>query len=257
MTTLAIQRQGGGALAILLSETRMEFLRLLRAPAFSVPVITFPLLFYVLFGVVMVPHNAGEPVLRQIFANFTVFGVMAPGLFGLGVTLAIERDRGLLQLKRALPLPPSAYLGAKLLMAMSFSAIVSLLLMVIAVTVGQVVLALTQWLTLFALAVVGALPFCGLGLLIGTLVKGQAAPALINLIYLPMSFLSGVLIPLQALPHALAVAAPIWPCYHLSQLAQAAVGGTSASGVATHILALIGMASVLFGIALRRWARLR
>ena len=41
-----------------------------------------------------------------LFATYSVFGVMAPGLFGFGVAVAIERERGWLALKRVAPMPP-------------------------------------------------------------------------------------------------------------------------------------------------------
>ena len=197
------------ALSILWVESRMEFMRLLRAPAFSVPIISFPVMFYILFALVMGPTDASGGVARHMLASFTTFGVMAPGLFGLGVSLAIERERGLLELKRALPIPAGVYLGAKLVMASMFSAIISVVLMLLAATAGHVVMELLQWCKLFVLALLGVLPFCSLGLLVGTLVKGQAAAAVVNLVYLPMSFLSGMMIPLQAMPHVLTQVAPI------------------------------------------------
>jgi ABC-2 type transport system permease protein len=235
----------------------MEFLRLLRTPSFSVPILVFPLMFYLLFGIFLGSRSGGASAARHLLANFTVFGVMAPGLFGVGVTLAMDRDRGLLELKRALPMPPGIYLAAKLTMSMVFAGIVSILVMVLAAVLGQVVLPLIQWGTLFVLAVFGVLPFCALGLLVGTLAKGQAAPAVINLIYLPMSFLSGLLMPLQVLPHVIGQLAPLWPSYHLVQLAQSVVGTAERSGVGVHLLALAGMAAVLFIAARRRLGRLR
>ncbi len=241
-------------LRVLVLEAHAECLRLLRTPAFSVPVIGFPLLFYVLFGVLLAPARASTAEGQMLLAAFTVFGVMAPGLFGLGVTLAMDRDRGLLTLKRALPMPPGAYLTAKLIMAMLFAATISLLLMLLAITVGHVVLELLQYCELLTLAMFGVLPFCGLGLLIGAFVKGQAAPAVINLIYLPMSFLSGVLLPLAALPHLFSELAPLWPAYHLAQLALSVVGrGGSRPGV--HALALAGMTVLFFCIARGRLRR--
>jgi ABC-2 type transport system permease protein len=242
---------------IFLLETRMEFLRLIRLPSFSVPILVFPLMFYVLFGIFLGSRYGGAGAGRYLLANFTVFGVMAPGLFGIGVTLAMDRDRGLLELKRALPMPPGIYLAAKLAMSMVFAAIVSILVMVLAAVLGQVVLSLTQWGTLFVLAVFGVLPFCALGLLVGTLVKGQAAPAVINLIYIPMALLSGLWMPLQMLPHVIGQLAPLWPAYHLVQLAQSVVGTAERSGVGAHLLALAGTAAVFFLAARRRLGRLR
>ncbi|MGH8207483.1 MAG: ABC transporter permease [Steroidobacteraceae bacterium] len=246
-------------LRILRLETLAEYLRLLRTPAFAVPVIGFPILFYLLFGIALIPKHASAGTGLIVLATFVAFGVMAPGLFGIGVTLAADRDRGLLALKRALPMPPGAYLTAKLLVAMLFATIEALLLMLLATTAGHVVLTPSQCALLLVVSTAGVLPFCGLGLLIGTLTKGQAAPAVINLVYLPMSFLSGVLLPLSILPHALARAAPVWPAFHLVQLTLAAVGrapaGRGGSGAAGHLLALAAMTVLFFVIARRRLQR--
>jgi ABC-2 type transport system permease protein len=244
-------------LRILWMETWTEYLRLLRTPSFSVPVIGFPLLFYLLFGVMLGPAR-GAGAGRAVLAAFIVFGVMAPGLFGLGVTLAIDRERGLLALKRALPMPPGLYLTAKLVVAMALAGVVSALLMVVAVTIGRVALGLFEGCALLVLAFIGVVPFCALGLLIGTLTKGQAAAAVINLVYLPMSFLSGVLLPLSVLPHGLARLAPLWPAYHLAQLAFTVVsrGGPADPGhAATHGVVLAGMTVLFFAIARRRLQR--
>lgn len=236
----------------------MEFLRMWRAPGFSIPVIVFPLMFYVLFALVLGPPPAAGGVARHMLAMYTTFGVMAPGLFGLGVSLAIERERGLLELKRALPIPAGVYLGAKLVMASVFAAIVSVLLMVLAATAGQVVLEALQWVKLLILAVLGVLPFCSLGLLIGTLAKGQAAAAFVNLVYLPMSFLSGLLIPLSTLPHALASVAPLWPSYQLAQVALHVVGqGDESAGCGVHIVAVAAEGLAFFALAQRRLRTLR
>ena len=96
-------------------------------------------------------------------------------MFGIGITVALDRDRGLLQLKRALPMPPGIYPAAKLVTSMVFAAVVSIALMLMAVIVGKVVLELVRWASLFILADLGVIPFRGLGLVVGALVKGQSA----------------------------------------------------------------------------------
>ena len=243
---------------IFLVESRMECLRLMRSPAFAVPVVLFPLMFYALFGLVLGSHGqaASPAVARHMLATYIAFGCVAPGLFGIGVTVALDRDHGLLELKRALPMPPGVYLAAKLVMAMVFAAVVSILLMVMGATLGTVVLEIAQWTGLLILAVLGVIPFCGLGLLVGTLVKGQAAPAVLNLIYVPMSFLSGLWLPLSVLPHALAQLAPVWPAYHLAKLTQYVIGEGDA-GFWPHVLNLAGMSVVFFLLARRGLRKVR
>lgn len=234
-------------------EAKYEFLRLLRTPVFALPTILFPALFYLLFGVVLNAGNGGAA--QYLLATYGVFGVMGAGLFGFGVTVAIEREQGFLQLKRALPMPPGAYLLAKMAMAMLFSAIVSLLLATLAFFLAGVSLQPGQWALLLLVNMLGALPFCALGLYIGTLVGGNAAPAVVNLIFLPMAFLSGLWLPLTMLPEVFANLAPAWPAYHLGQIALKVVGMDAGGALALHLGVLAVMTAALFVLARARLAR--
>jgi hypothetical protein len=114
------------------AEARSECLRYMRNPSFMLPILLFPTMFYLLFGIVMA-KSEGPDVLRYLLVSYGVFGVMSPGLFGFGVSLALERDGGLLTYKRALPMPPGAYLLGKMLMAMLAAAVVILLLLAMGV----------------------------------------------------------------------------------------------------------------------------
>lgn len=236
-------------------EIRAECLRYLRMPSFIVPSLLFPTVFYIMFGIVMADKMGGArfDMSRHVLASYSTFGVMAPGLFGFGVALALERDGGLLDLKRALPMPPLAYLLAKMVMAMLVAGVVGILLLALAVLVAGVELDGSQILAVLATDMLGVLPFCAIGLWLGTLIKGQGAPAFVNLIFLPMAFLSGLWIPLQVLPDVMQKAAVIWPSYHLNQIALDAVGQAPAQ-VWFHALVLLG-----FTVVFLAWgaARLR
>lgn len=234
-------------------EAKYEFLRVLRTPSFAVPTLLFPPLFYLLFGLVL--NNSSAPAARYLFATYSVFGVMAPSLFGFGVGMAIEREKGWLALKRVAPMPPGAYLLAKLAMAMLCGMIIYAVLAAMAFGLGGVRLAPMQWLAVGVVAVSGALPLCALGLIIGSRANASAAPAVVNLIYLPMSFLSGLWMPLSMLPHVLQQIAPVWPTWHLGQLALMAVGQIPAVGIVGHLAWLAVFTAICFFIALRWLAR--
>lgn len=234
-----------------LLETKYEFLHLLRTPIFAVPTVLFPVMFYLLFGVLMSRGGAAQ----YLLATYGVFGVMGAGLFGFGVTVAIERDQGLLQLKRALPMPPGAYLLAKMGMATLFGAIIALLLALVAALLGGVSMAPWQWALLFAVHVLGTIPFCAIGLYLGTLASGNAAPAIVNLVFIPMAFLSGLWLPLSMLPDVLSRLAPIWPGYHLGQVALHVVGMDEGGSVPLHVGVLLVIAGACFVLARGRLAR--
>ena len=237
-------------------ESKHEFLRLLRAPSFAVPTLLFPPMFYFLFAVLFVGRASSDYHANlYLLATYGVFGVMAPGLFGFGVSVALDRERGWLMLKRAQPMPPGAYLASKLAMAMLFAATIFATLAVLATTLGGVSLPASSWLLLFGVDVLGVLPFAAIGLCIATLVNGQAAPAVINLIYLPMSFLSGLWMPLTILPAAVRGIAPLWPAFHLGQLALAAVGQPTDGTPLVHVAALAIVTVAFLAVARRRLAR--
>ncbi len=235
-----------------LLEAKYEFLRLLRTPSYVLPTLLFPPLFYVLFGVLLGGGRGGAEAARYLLASYGVFGIVGSALFGFGVNIAIEREQGLLTYKRALPVPPGALLVAKMVMAMAFASIISLLLAVLAYTLAGVRLAPSQWGLLWLVNVLGTLPFCAMGLLIGTLVSGQASPAVVNILYLPMSFLSGLWLPLALLPGVFAQLAPIWPAYHLGQIALKVVGRDDGGSLSVHVLVLAMLTVAFFALARRR-----
>ncbi|GAB1596685.1 ABC transporter permease [Lysobacter claricitrinus] len=235
-------------------EARNEFLRLLRSPSFAVPTLVFPPMFYVLFAVLL-NHKGGPQVATYLLATYGVFGVMAPGLFGFGVAIAMDRERGFLTLKRAQPVPAGAVLLSRMAMAMVFAVVISLLLLTIGLTVGGVTLTASQAVSLVFVDLLGVLPFCAIGLYIGSLVSGQGAPAVVNLTYLPMAFLAGLWMPLSMLPAFIGKVAPLWPAYHLSQIALATVGAKTDGTIGVHALVLAIYATVFFVAARRRLAR--
>jgi ABC-2 type transport system permease protein len=237
-------------------EIRYEFLRLLRTPSFSLPTLLFPPMFYALFAILMpLGKSSSWQAAHYLLASYTVFGVMAPGLFGFGVTVAMERSKGWLTLKRVVPMPAGGYLLAKLAMAMAFAVLIFAIMATLAASAGGVSLPAWRWLALLATAVIGVLPFCAVGMWIGTFGSGEGAPAIVNIVYLPMAFLSGLWFPLMALPVFVQQIAPVWPAYHLGQLALAAIGQPVPGRVLVHVAVLAAITAVFFALARRRLAR--
>lgn len=239
-----------------LVDAKFEALRMLRAPAFAIPFLLIPVPLYLLFGVVIAAEGISKnpQIADFLFIGFSVMGVMGPALFGVGSTLAPERDQGLTKLKRAQPQPAGSYLIAKLLMAMFFALLVTGMMITAAVLAGKITLSAGA-LVIFALTLtLGALPFCAIGLCIGAYFSGSAAPGITNLLYMPMIYLSGLFFPL---PGFLQKFVMIWPAYYLQQLAVAVTGSTQFQSfpLLSAFTVLVGV-TVLFGaLAIRRLAR--
>ena len=250
-----------------LTETKYECLRAFRAPAFAFPFLLLPLVLYVLFGVLLAGSMShGDPAIARImFVNWAVFGVMGPGMFGFGMFVATERGQGLLTLKRALPMPPAAYLLSKLIMAMLFSAIVMVTLVLAAVVFGHPGLSACQYAEILLLDILGSLPFCAVGFFIGGRASAKSAPAFANLAYLPFMHLGGLFYPL---PKSVQPLEFISPAFYLDKLGlrlagtpsldQLAIGATGPSSHGTAIIqiaVLAGVTLLLTTLSIRRLAR--
>jgi len=99
-------------------------------------------------------------------------------------------------------------------------------------------MALLPYLKMLALVVVGSIPFACMGLLLALVAPFNAAPGFANMLYLPMSFLGGLWIPIEYMPKFLADIAFLWPTYHLKQLVLRAFGSQSAGSISSHWLGL-------------------
>ena len=252
MTTMPLSRVFGAYLA----EARFETKRHLRAPAFAMPFLVIPVALYVFFtSLGGDPAQAPKPELQmplRMFTGFSIMGVMGPALFAFGMTLAMDRDLGLLRLKRALPMPPMAYMLGKMVMAALFSVAVTLT-MTIAAMVKGLDLSAAQFLAVAAIGVVGTLPFAAIGLFIGAKVSGRTAPAWVNLAYIPLTYLSGLFFPVPEAIRALALASP---AFHLNQLALQAAGVAAIMPATMHVAALLGVTVLFSGLAAWRVVRM-
>jgi len=241
---------------IFFKEAKYEFLKSLRNPMYSVSTLLFPIMFYVLFGLVMGKQMIGGiRTTVYLLPTYGTFGVMGASLFGTAASLASERGLGWLQVKRASPMPPFAYFLAKVTLSLIFSAIVVTLLFLLGVTFGGVRLPADTLAKLALTLIAGSLPFCAMGLAIGYFAGPTSAPAFINIFYLPMSFCSGLWLPFMFLPTFIQRIAVFLPSYHLAQLALNLVGAGQGEQALGHWEALAGFTMLCLGVA--RWGHQR
>ncbi len=246
----------GRLLHAYISEVKYEFVRTLRTIAFAVPFLIMPLGIYLLMNM-LTPAGAfaQQPnIAVAMFSGICVFSVIAPGIFAVGCSLAIERDAGLMKFRRALPAPGGSTILAKICAAMLFSVVSLIPLTVGALLLGKLTLGAGQVAAILGVSVLGSIPFSAMGLFLGAYVSGSAAPAFGNLVFLPMMWLSGLFIPL---PAAMQVQMIFWPAFHLDQLALHAAGITEFARFPplTSIGALVGVTVLFGGLAIARLSR--
>jgi len=246
-----IQRSPAQTLQIYLKEAKYEFLKYLRLRMYTISVLTFPIMFYILFGLVLNSKEsiAGTRVPVYLIPSYGTFGVIAASLFATAAGLASDRGLGWLEVKRASPMPPFAYFTAKLFTSFVFSTIVVLALFTLGIAFGGVRMSVGQFAKLLATLVAGSLPFSAMGLALGYFTGPNSAPPMINLIYLPMSFCSGLWVPIMYLPKTVQKIALFLPPYHLSQLALGVVGAGTHESAIGHWEALAAFTMICLGVA--------
>jgi ABC-2 type transport system permease protein len=258
MSTQALTIESGrrSLWRIYVLEAKYEFLKLLRMPIYVIPTLTFPLVFYMLFGVALRQGPRGPfDFPTYLIATYGAFGVMNAALFGLGVGLAVERGQGWLLFKRATPMPPLAHYLGKLAMCILFSSLMVGLLFTLGATAGGVRLPLGTWLALASVQIAGAVPFAAFGLAIGYWAGPNSAPAIINLISLPAAFGSGMWIPIQMMPGVVKKIAPFLPSYHFAQLALKTIGLDHGESVGQGVAVLAVFTLLSLGLAWAGWRR--
>jgi ABC-2 type transport system permease protein len=255
-----------GQLGVYALQIRNEVLASRRSAEFVVGLVAIPTLLYTMFGLpnasVFTPGGATFSTIAV--GSFGAYGVVSLAIFTFGDEVARERGRGWLRTLRATPIPPGAYLVAKVAMAVVYAVLIVVALAAVAVPTGAADLSLVRWLTLTAVLVGGMVAFSTVGLALAYLVRPKAAATIANLVFLPLSFASGFFVPLSELPAILRAVAPYLPTYHLGQLVwrvvatevdAAALTGLEPRSVTVHVSWVVGCAVV--GAALARWGARR
>lgn len=240
---------GAQRIAMYKTEAEMDLKSLWRTPGFMLPCLAFPVLFYLLFGVVLSKGQHAD----YLLVSYAAFGVMGPALFNFGANIATERAQGWLTQKQVSPAPIGSWLFGKTMSCMLLALLIILLLFVCAAAVAGVRLYTSQWLLLALVMLLGTLPFCLIGLTLGLTLSAKSAPATINLIYLPMAFLGGLWLPLQMLPVALQQLAWVLPSYHLGQLGYAVIGQDRGEPFWLNAAVLLAYSALFAGLAQYRF----
>lgn len=201
-----------------------------------------------------------EPGARYV--DFLVPGlvgmnIMSAGMWGIGWVIVEDRQKKLLRRMVATPMRRSEYLLSFVLVRLLF------LLLEVPVLVGFGVLAFGIPLrgslgALAAVAVLGALAFAGLGLLVASRAKNtQTASGLMNLVMMPMFVLSGVFFSVENFPRSFQPLIRALPLTALNDGLRAVMNeGAGLAALAPRLALLLAVSLASFGAALRlfRWS---
>ncbi len=217
----------------------------------------FPLTFFFIFAQVF--GAAKSPAaMAQVIAAVLIIGVLGSGFFGAGMRTVAERETGVLRRFKVAPISP----GPVIVASMVSGLVAFLPLVVMFLVIGRVYYHAPYPSNIGSLLVfvgVGVLAFRSMGMIVASVVNSsQEAQLLIQLLYLPMLFLSGATFPVSIMPIWLQTVAQFLPATYLFQGIQSILlAGESIFANLFAVLALIIAlcVAVFVGIKLFRWEK--
>ncbi|HWB23284.1 MAG TPA: ABC transporter permease [Gaiellaceae bacterium] len=199
---------------------RAATLELARHPAYVVPTLVFPAVFFLFF---VTPGAGGASTVKMAtFAGFAAIGV---AFFQFGVGIAIERASPWERYLRTLPVGVGARLTARVFSAAIFATAAAAVLIVTAIATTNASLPLGRWLELACVLVIATAPFALLGIALGYWAPERGALPIANLLYLGLSYAGGLWIRPEDLPTGVAAVSPYLPTRALADVLSATVTG--------------------------------
>lgn len=217
----------------------------------------FPLVFFFVFAQAF-GASGSSGAMAQVLGSVLIIGVLGNGFFGAGMRTVQDREANVLRRFKVAPANAGPVITASLVSGLvSFLPTVFLFFFFARAiyhvapphNLGSLVLFIS----------VGVLSFRAMGMIIAAVVNSaQEAQVLIQLLYLPMLFLSGATFPVSRMPLWLQTVAQFLPSTYLYQGIQSIlIGGDSIASnwFAVVALALATGVAVFVGIKLFRWEK--
>jgi len=225
-----------------------------RSREAAVFIFVFPLLLYALLGSVYGDEIGGVPAVDVLLVGLFGYGAMTTAFGGLAIMLVVRREAGVLKRLRSTPLPPPTYLAAVLLSTLATFALQSVALLALG-RFGFGASMPLNWLGFAGAIVLGVASFAGLGFGGAALIRSaEGVSAVVNVVILPMAFLSGSFGSTADFPSALRAIADVLPLtYFLDIVNGVYLDGDSlfADPTALAIVLAWGLAGLI--VAVRRF----
>lgn len=227
--------------------TGLELRRSLRNRRFFIFSLAVPLIFLVIFGT-----SAGSD------ANFSGTGISAMAFYlggmvsfsamsamiGGGARIASERVTGWNRQLRLTPLKASTYFSSKLLVSYTVVLLSIVLMTAVAIGFGASVEPL-RWLEMLGLVVLASIPFAGLGIGVGHLVKPDSMGPILGSTVGLLAFLGGTWYPPTG---ALKTIGELLPSWWIAAGGHVASGGESWPVEGWIVVAAWSVAAVAFAL---------
>jgi ABC-2 type transport system permease protein len=206
-----------------LSRGRIEVTTFFREREAVVFIFALPAVLLLLLGSIFNSEHVQVPGVTtgQLYAaGMIAGGIMATSYQYLGISVASERDQGMLKRLYGTPLPHAAYFIGKIIQVFVCLIAEVTLLMIVGVAFYHLHLPSTpgKWLTLVWICLLGGTACALLGLGVSSLARSaRSASPVITLPFLVLEFISGIFVPFSDVPRGLQDVAAIFPLKWMAQ----------------------------------------
>ncbi len=217
----------------------------------------FPLIFFFVFAQ-MFNGSKSPGAMAQVISAVLIIGVLGNGFFGAGMRTVQDRETNVLRRFKVAPISASPIIIASLVTGLVTYLPIVFLLLFFSATIYHAPLP-PNILSLVLFLSVGVLSFRAMGMIVAAVVNSaQEGQILIQILYLPMLFLSGATFPVSAMPVWVQTIAQFLPATYLHQgIESILIGGETiaANWFAVVALSIALCVAVFIGVKLFRWEK--
>ena len=216
----------------------------------------FPLIFFFVFSGIMGSARTGG--IGNVVTMVLAIGILGNGLWGAGMRAVQEREQGILRRFKVTPITPAPLLFASMVTGW----LIYLPSVLLVCTLAHFLYGMAipdRWFSTFVMITLGVVAFRSIGLILASIVNStQESTITIQLLYMPMLFLSGATVPVKFLPVWAQAAGQFLPAtYLVAGLQSVLMRGEPLSSNGPAILALLVtvVLATFISVKIFRWEK--
>jgi ABC-2 type transport system permease protein len=204
--------------SMLVEQVRADLIAFSRRPETLFFTVFLPVIFLVLFEAIFGDQEVDVSSKYSLAQStlqvpaFMAMGIVSASFVALSITMVNRRETGIFKRVRGTPAPASVLILGQVVTSL----LIGIVMVVVMLLIGwlaygvEVSVAHIPW--LIGAVLFGAAVFSCLGIALAAVTPSmESAPALANILVLPLYFVSGVFVPVDALPSWLSGAASVFP----------------------------------------------
>lgn len=181
----------------------------------------FPLMFLVIFGSLYkgntIAARGGIAYDTFFVPGILAYGVITTTFVNMAISTAVLRDQGVLKRMQGTPLPRWAYVAARVGSTVVIVMVMTALVLALGAVAYDVHVRASTLPAVVVMLLLGTAAFTTLGIgVVRFIPNAEAAPVVVNLLVLPLTFISGIWFVTNGMPKALIDVAKVFPIRSLA-----------------------------------------